>query len=84
MPSSSASHRDAEVVGIMPCEPTPTGMWSKSVWARSSFLSPTSASVRLVRSSRTPQLMSKPTPPGDTTASGSSMSKAATLPMAKP
>ena len=33
-------------------------------------------------SSRT--LMSKPTPPGDTTASGSSMSNAATLPIAKP
>lgn len=34
--------------------------------------------------SRTPQLMSNPTPPGDTTASGLLMSKAATFPMAKP
>ena len=34
--------------------------------------------------SLTPQLMSKPTPPGDTTASGSPMSKAATFPIAKP
>ena len=40
--------------------------------------------TRLVRMSRTPQLMSKPTPPGDTTAWGSAMSNAATLPMAKP
>jgi hypothetical protein len=37
-----------------------------------------------VRSSRTPQLMSKPTPPGETTADGSSMSNAATFPIAKP
>lgn len=40
--------------------------------------------TKLVRSSLMPQLMSNPTPPGDTTASGSSMSKAATLPIAKP
>ena len=32
----------------------------------------------------TPQLISNPTPPGDTTAAGSDMSKAATLPMANP
>ena len=34
--------------------------------------------------SLTPQLISKPTPPGETIASGSSMLKAAVLPMAKP
>jgi hypothetical protein len=34
-------------------------------------------SVRLVRISRTPQLISNPTPPGDTTLSGLAMSKAA-------
>lgn len=40
--------------------------------------------TRLVRMSLTPQLMSKPTPPGDTTASGFPMSNAATFPIAKP
>ena len=40
--------------------------------------------TRLVRMSLTPQLISKPTPPGDTTASGFPMSNAATFPMAKP
>eukprot|EP00965_Chrysotila_dentata_P013459 446088-Pleurochrysis_carterae.AAC.1 len=59
-------------------------MKSNSACASCSFTGATSASLRLVRSSRTPQLMSKPTPPGDTTAAGSVMSKAATLPMAKP
>lgn len=37
-------------------------------------------SMRFVRRRRTPQLMSKPTPPGDTIDSGSSMSNAAMLP----
>lgn len=36
------------------------------------------------RNKRTPQLMSKPTPPGDTMAAGSSMSNAATFPTANP
>lgn len=40
------------------CDPTPTGMWSNSAWASCSLTGPTSASVRLVRMSRTPQLMS--------------------------
>ena len=145
MPISREASKSAAVVGMMPCEPTPTGMWSNSDWASSSFLSWTSASVctkcksmsnwgqdglpssalgrtyrsnavclaqrcmvageaaaerrygkilstagehqcltRLVRMSLTPQLMSKPTPPGDTTASGSPMSNAATFPIAKP
>lgn len=45
------------------CDPTPTGMWSKSACASSSFNGSTSLSVRLVLTRRTPQLMSKPTPP---------------------
>ncbi len=40
--------------------------------------------TRFVRMSLTPQLMSKPTPPGDTTASGLPTSNAATFPIAKP
>ena len=40
--------------------------------------------TRFVRMSLTPQLMSKPTPPGDTTASGLPISNAATFPIAKP
>ena len=76
--------KSAAVVGMIPCEPTPTGMWSNSDCASCSRRGETSASVRLVRSSRTPQLMSNPTPPGETTASGSAVSNAATLPMAKP
>lgn len=44
----------------------------------------TSSSMRLVRMSRTPQLISKPTPPGETIDSGLDISNAATLPMAKP
>ena len=42
----------------------------------------TSASVRLVRMTRTPQLMSKPTPPGETTPSSNLV--AATPPIGKP
>ena len=84
MPISSAISRSSLPVGMMPWDPTPTGMWSKSACASCSFTGSTSLSVRLVRMSRTPQLMSKPTPPGDTTASGSLMSKAATFPIANP
>ena len=50
----------------------------------SSMTGSTSSRKRLVRSRRTPQLMSKPTPPGETMAFGSFMSKAATLPIEKP
>ena len=84
MPISSAASRSAPVVGMMPLEPTPTGMWSKSACVSSSITGSTSSRNRLVRSRRTPQLMSNPTPPGDTMALGSVQSKAATLPMAKP
>ena len=69
---------------MMPWLPTPTGMWSKSDCASRSFTSATSFSMRLVRMTRTPQFMSKPTPPGDTTAVGSDMSNAATFPIANP
>ena len=44
----------------------------------------TSDSDKFVLNSLTPQLMSKPTPPGDTILSGLSMSKAAMFPMANP
>ncbi len=61
MPISNASSKFFDDVGIIPWLPTPTGMWSNTACARRSF-SPLSMSLsrRLVRSSRTPQLMSKP------------------------
>lgn len=68
------------VMGIMPLEPTPTGMWSKRHWASCSFMGWISFSWRFVRSRRTPQLISNPTPPGETTALGLLISKAARLP----
>ena len=68
------------VIGIMPFDPTPTEMWLNKHWASCSLIGATSFSERLVRSRRTPQLMSKPTPPGDTTEFGSAISKAAMLP----
>lgn len=116
-------------MGMTPLDPTPTGMWSNRDWASCSFTGCTSRSSRFVLRRRTPQFMSKPTPPagalvirrtdswsghwrsvcpkiephkkcdikskpghkkrientpGDTTASGSSMSKAAMFPMANP
>ena len=61
MPISSASLRSPAVVGMIPCEPTPTGMWSKSNCVSCSLMGATSSSLRLVRMRRTPQLMSKPT-----------------------
>ena len=84
MPISSAASRSAPDVGMMPLEPTPTGMWSKSACVSSSMTGSTSSRNRFVRSSRTPQLRSNPTPPGDTIAVGSVQSNAATLPIAKP
>lgn len=68
------------VMGMIPFEPTPTGMWSNMHWASCSLRGATSFSIRLVRSRRTPQLMSNPTPPGETTASLLLMSKAAIFP----
>jgi len=50
-------------MGITPLEPTPTGMWSNIAWASCSFTGCTSLSSKFVRSKRTPQLMSNPTPP---------------------
>ena len=32
MPISNASSRSLAFIGIIPLEPTPTGMWSKSDW----------------------------------------------------
>ncbi len=52
------------------------------IFASGSILALTSFSVRLVRTSLTPQLISKPTPPGDTTPSLTRV--AATPPMGKP
>lgn len=43
--------------------PTPTGILSNSFWASSSLWGATSFSERFVRIRRTPQLISKPTPP---------------------
>lgn len=51
------------LIGITPFDPTPTGMWSNIDWASCSFRGCTSPSSKLVRSKRTPQLMSNPTPP---------------------
>lgn len=50
-------------MGMTPLEPTPTGMWSNIAWASCSFTGCTSLSSKFVRSKRTPQLMSNPTPP---------------------
>ena len=72
------------VIGMTPLEPTPTGMWSNSACVSCSFTGCTSRSCRFVRIRRTPQLMSKPTPPGLTTASGFAVSNAAMLPIANP
>lgn len=44
------------------------------------FTGKMSLSNKFVRNRRTPQLISKPTPPGDTIDFGSSMSNAAILP----
>lgn len=53
----------AAVTGTTPLVPTPTGMWSNKDCVSSSFTGRMSSSVRFVRTNRTPQLMSKPTPP---------------------
>lgn len=50
-------------MGMTPLEPTPTGIWSNIAWASCSFTGCTSLSSKFVRSKRTPQLMSNPTPP---------------------
>ena len=50
-------------MGIIPFDPTPTGIWSKSACANCSLTGNTSFSDKFVLIKRTPQLMSKPTPP---------------------
>ena len=63
MERTIASTRRWLVMGMMPFDPTPTGMWSYMACASSSFTGSTSFSSRFVRIRRTPQLMSYPTPP---------------------
>ena len=62
--------------------PRPDGTFSNMEFTRSLIFGLTSSTVRLVCTNRTPQLMSKPTPPGDNTPSSESV--AATPPMGKP
>ena len=69
---------------MTPREPTPTGMWSNSCCASVSRCSLDIFFKRFALNNRTPQLISKPTPPGETTASGSSQSNAATPPIVNP
>ena len=84
MPISNAVSNVFASTGMIPFPPTPTGIWSNNACATSSFSGCTSASVKFVLTNRTPQLISKPTPPGETTAFGSFTSNAATFPMANP
>mmetsp|Transcript_195 Transcript_195/g.453 ORF Transcript_195/g.453 Transcript_195/m.453 type:complete len:221 (-) Transcript_195:838-1500(-) len=86
MPSDSRQSSCCMVQGMSPPAPTPTGMFLNKASASLSLTpsSPASSSVRLVRISLTPQLMSNPTPPGLIIAAGSSMSNAATFPMQNP
>jgi len=62
--------------------PMPAGISRKSWFTKSFRCGRTSSSVRFVRRTRVPQLMSKPTPPGETTPSSSRI--AATPPIGKP
>ena len=55
--------RSRAFMGMIPLDPTPTGMWSNRLWVNCSLTGWTSFSSRLVRRSRTPQLISNPTPP---------------------
>ena len=68
---------------MAPREPTPHGTFRKSALIRSATRSRMSSWVRLLAMSRTPQLMSYPTPPGETTPPADG-SVAATPPMGKP
>jgi hypothetical protein len=67
----------------VPVLPTPAGMRSNSASARRGLTGPMSARRRPVSRQRTPQEMSKPTPPADTTPPASA-SNAATPPIGKP
>eukprot|EP00126_Sphaerothecum_destruens_P011085 Sdes_comp20854_c0_seq13m17664 len=84
IPSSKASSNCFIDREILPLVPTPTGIWSNKLWANSSLMGRISFSIKFVRINRTPQLISNPTPPGETIASGSDTSKAATFPIANP
>jgi hypothetical protein len=68
---------------MAPVLPTPAGMSANSASASRCCSGITSARVSPVCRQRTPQEMSKPTPPADTTPP-SSASKAATPPIGKP
>lgn len=55
--------RSRAFIGMIPLDPTPTGMWSNRLCVNCSLTGWTSFSSRLVRRRRTPQLISNPTPP---------------------
>jgi len=65
-----------------PLEPTPEGIFEKSLFKSSSTLFCISSFLKFVLSNLTPQFISYPTPPGDITPL--STSKAATPPIGNP
>ncbi len=81
-PSIMISVRSFPETRMLLFVPTPVGTTEKSASINSRILPAMSASVRGVVISLTPQLMSKPTPPGDMTPSV--MSNAATPPIGNP
>ena len=68
---------------MAPLLPTPAGIWRNSESASDFCTGRMSATLSPVSIVRTPQEMSKPTPPADTTPPWSG-SKAATPPIGKP
>ena len=81
-PSSASRSSSPSLSASAPCGPAPWGTRRISSCISASRRGRTSSRPRLVRTRRTPQLMSKPTPPGETTPSASSI--AATPPIGKP
>ena len=81
-PSSSSRSRPAPSKCSAPRLPAPAGIAREISWTSGSTRRPSSLASSGSASSRTPQLMSYPTPPGETTPSGSSV--AATPPTGKP
>ena len=67
---------------VSPLDPSPDGTFLYNSSTSASFLSPMSSRVRSVLMRRTPQLMSKPIPPGEM--DPESASTAATPPMGNP
>ena len=67
---------------VFPPTPVPTTVSTSAMIFLS--LGSTSSAVSGVVTARTPQLMSTPTAPGETTASGSRVSTAMTPPMGRP